>query len=298
MSDVLQLALKFRAALLRREAAAQRAMLDAYKAVWEKLAEEVAKAGGQVAAAGGEATPAQLFVERRLQKLQDQLAVAINSLAAAASRRTQSEQSAVIRLAREHAAALLARAGRGANTARGVAVTFARLPESALTHLVGVAQDGSPVDQLFARIAREMSLESKQVVKRSLVQGVALGWHPNRITAHVRRQVDDTGDNPQRDPKAVRRLNGVMRQQVLGAYREASRLSYEEHKDVLAGWRWTAARGPRTCVICWAMDGTIFPTDTPLQSHPNCRCVMVPVRHGEAARESGAEAFAGLEEGV
>jgi SPP1 gp7 family putative phage head morphogenesis protein len=46
-------------------------------------------------------------------------------------------------------------------------------------------------------------------------------------------------------------------------------------------WEWHAVLDPRTCPICWELDGRIEdkPSDFPEQPavHPNCRCVLLPV---------------------
>src|SRR5437763_2044674 len=293
MPDVRSLALRFRRALLEREARAQAAMLAAYEAAWREITAQIEQVTAQIQEAGADASPAQLFQAGRLKQLQDQLAEAISNLAEIAAKLTTNEQQTLINLAREHTAALV----KASTQASRVASNFARLPTDALIHLVSAAQDGSPVSDLFADLARQMGLASKDVIKDSLVQGVTLGWNPRRIAAHVRQQVDARGDNPQRDPAIVRRLNTSIRQQTLGAYREATRLSYERNKNLLGGWRWTAARSPQTCVICWAMDGEVFPADAPMDSHIACRCVMTPVVADAPVPESGPQAFAQLEPG-
>lgn len=282
-----ELARRFRAALLRREAAAQSAVLAAYEAVWQRLEAELLRVAAAVAEGGVSA----LFERERLRRLQDHLAEAILELAAEAALFTQIEQNAVIELATRHAPELLQAAAHGARA------TFARLPVDALKHLVGVAQDGSPVSEVFAQVGREMGLASAEPLKQALIEGVALGEHPHKMAARVRAAVDAKGDNPQRDPAVVRRLNLNYREQVLGAYREATRLNYEANARVLAGWRWLATRDPRTCVICWAMDGTVFPADAPMVKHIACRCVMAPLVNGADAGETGPEAFAKLAPG-
>src|SRR5206468_1456022 len=115
--------------------------------------------------------------------------------------------------------------------------------------------------------------------------------------AFVRRQVDAKGDNRERDPKIVRKLNSTYRQAVFTSAREANRESYKANNHIVQGWRWLATHDATTCLICWAMDGEEFDVDTPFASHLNCRCVTTPIIDGDPQRETGPEAFAKLETG-
>jgi hypothetical protein len=45
---------------------------------------------------------------------------------------------------------------------------------------------------------------------------------------------------------------------------------------VVRGWIWYSALDLRTCPGCWAKHGTFHESSETLESHPNCRCVMVP----------------------
>lgn len=51
---------------------------------------------------------------------------------------------------------------------------------------------------------------------------------------------------------------------------------------VTAQWRWNAILDPKTCPVCWALDGTeapfpaAFPQGPP-PLHPYCRCILTPV---------------------
>jgi len=291
MSDALILARQFRARLLQQDAAAQDEILRAYEKLWVRLSAEIERVAQQIAEAGN--SPSLIFEQQRLQHLQDQLALEIDRVSSFASNVTVRNQSAVIKAARLQAVELMRAAGSDA----GARVAFASLATDELTHLVGIARDGSPVADMFKQLARVMKLESSDVIKDQLLQGMALGSNPRTIARRIRQQVDDRS-NAQTDPRIARRLNMAMREQVFGAYNEATRLGYEQNAQLLEGWVWTARRSPTTCIICWALDGTIFPAGAPKISHIGCQCTMRPLLPGQSPGEAGPDAFAKLEIGV
>jgi SPP1 gp7 family putative phage head morphogenesis protein len=74
----------------------------------------------------------------------------------------------------------------------------------------------------------------------------------------------------------------IARTETLRAYREASRLTYEQNADVVQSYVWVAALSRRTCAACLALHGQEFPLAEPFGTHPNCRCTLVPRLRGEA----------------
>src|SRR5690606_16788234 len=65
------------------------------------------------------------------------------------------------------------------------------------------------------------------------------------------------------------------RTEILNANREASRFTMQQNSNVVAEWVWYASIGT-CCGACLAKHGHTFPLDQPMQSHPSCRCAMVP----------------------
>jgi SPP1 gp7 family putative phage head morphogenesis protein len=291
MSDALIMARQFRDALLLRDAAAQAEVLRAYETIWKKLAGEIERIARQIQTEGS--SPTLIFQQGRLQSLQDQLAIEIERVASVAGRITVTQQSGVVAAARTQAVSLMKAAGRDA----GARASFATLATDEVTHLVGIAQDGSPVAGLFKHLAKVLKLESGDVIKDELIKGMALGSNPRAIATAIRRSVD-AKENGAEDPRMVRRLNMAVREQVIGAYTEVTRLSYQKNARLLEGWVWTAKRSATTCIVCWAMDGEIFPASEPKASHIGCRCVMRPLLPGQSPGELGPDAFAKLETGV
>lgn len=108
-----------------------------------------------------------------------------------------------------------------------------------------------------------------------------------------------TGQNPRKIARLVRQAFGVplsraltiSRTEVLRAYRESTRRTYQANRHLIRGWRWLAAHSRRTCAMCLAMDGSIHSLEEQLVNHPNGRCAMTPVLVDEEppARETGEQ---------
>jgi SPP1 gp7 family putative phage head morphogenesis protein len=67
----------------------------------------------------------------------------------------------------------------------------------------------------------------------------------------------------------------IARTETLGAYRSAAAITYRANSDVVESWTWQAALGS-ACEICIALHGQVFPLEEEQDTHPNCRCTMIP----------------------
>ena len=62
---------------------------------------------------------------------------------------------------------------------------------------------------------------------------------------------------------------------------------FNDIRDEIGGYQWSALLDHRTCPICKSLDGTYFePGDSALAElkppiHPNCRCILVAVLREE-----------------
>jgi SPP1 gp7 family putative phage head morphogenesis protein len=144
--------------------------------------------------------------------------------------------------------------------------SFTRLNSDAVQAIVGFTTDGSPLTDLLQTLAPEAS----QGVRDALIQGVALGHSPAKIAAQSR---DALGGS-------LTRALTIARTETMRAYRDSSSQAYADNGDVLDGWTWMASLSSRTCAMCIAMHGTVHPVTEQMYSHPNCRCVMVPLVKG------------------
>ena len=76
---------------------------------------------------------------------------------------------------------------------------------------------------------------------------------------------------------SYQRMETIARTEMLRAAREANRQTSIANGDILEGWQRACAGDSRTCMVCWALHGTMHKTSDIMPSHPNCRCTMIPV---------------------
>lgn len=79
------------------------------------------------------------------------------------------------------------------------------------------------------------------------------------------------------------------------AQTDDQRYAEERHQAMLGlvaedrtQWRWKARLDAYTCLFCISRNGQVFPSGIPMDSHPNCRCVPVPV---DGRRMQSGDAF-------
>ncbi|KPL70106.1 hypothetical protein ADN00_18870 [Ornatilinea apprima] len=258
---------RFRKALLNSERAAASEMVRVYGNIWKEINTQIREIGQNYYAnqAAGIATD-QAWLQQlgRLKLLRKQVESELARFAKYAEDKVISEQEAAVKSAQEHAEKLIrARLGlplQGPAILPGeVRLVFNRLPAQSIKELIGFMQDGSPLKELFDGLPND----GGKIVEEGLIQGLALGLSPAQIAINIRKGL---GGN-------LARALTIARTEVLRSYREASRLTYKENEDVVAGWIWRSARNTRTCACCWAMDGTEHSLDERLDDHPNGRCL-------------------------
>lgn len=264
MASLFDAADQFRAELLNQERRAATELVRAYGASWVRIRQQLGELAAQITQAktrGEEISPAWLFQAERLQRLQRQVAAEFDSFARFADSVITAEQRAAVDAAQQHAEQLT-RLSMG-KPPPGVTVSFARLPAEELRDLVGFLQDGSPLRELLDEFGPAASRD----VQHALVTGLVTGLHPNQIARQIRQALGGQ----------LARALRICRTEILRSYREATRRSYAENRDLVTGWIWHSALGPRTCPSCWAMHGTIHALTERLDDHPNGRCAMVPL---------------------
>lgn len=274
---------EFKRRLLVRERAAASELVRAYALTVRRIEARLADLQRQIAVAqlAGEVIDTGWLYERnRLQNLQREIVIEISRFSQAAGLMVNNERLAAQGQARADARALLAEA-----TGALLAVNFGTLNSTAVRNAAGLATDGSSVRQLFAERGARVS----SAVSDELVSGVAEGAGA-RVIARRIRQV--TGSE-------LSRALTIARTETLRAYRESSRQTYAA-SGVVTGYRWLATKSGRTCLVCLALDGRVFPLKRPMPAHISCRCNFTPVLEGddERERETAAEWFAAQSEGA
>lgn len=167
--------------------------------------------------------------------------------------------------------------GERAITAQGIRTGFNRLPIEAVQNLVGLVGDGSP---LRALLVQSWPLSANRLTQE-LINGVALGYNP-RKTARLMAQ----GARG-----SLERMMVIARTEAMRVYRTASLESYRA-SGVVTSYVRLSARDNRVCAGCLAADSEEYDLATDFQSHPQCRCTLIPKIAGIPLRfQSGAAWF-------
>jgi SPP1 gp7 family putative phage head morphogenesis protein len=271
-----------RRALLAGEREAAARMVRAYGEAWKRIQAEleyITQRIEEALAADEEVSASWLMRQRRWQALREQVLAEVQRFAGQVEESVRAEQAEVVAAAQEHAREQAQAAAQTEAQAARITTTWNRLPVEATEDLVGFLTDGSPLRMLLDGLGEETSAG----VQRALLVGLATGQNPRNIARLVRQAFG----------VPLSRALTISRTEVLRAYRESTRRTYQQNRHIIRGWRWLAAHQPRTCPACLAMDGSIHALDERLDDHPNGRCAMTPVLVDEEppARETGAEWF-------
>ncbi len=339
MPDIFDLTDKYREQLIRREDQARRSMLRDYRGVWRGLEDKIdstlggladsegalAELGEQFRAEFADLKPGQeaeipldkigkladlLLKKDPWKKLENKIDADFETVADAAAATTGTHGNELGNTAVGHALTLVGTAllkEQERNLARG-----AEIPEEELEEMIERVKEAIArawkansltLQKSFRDKAAEVAQKARAALRREALLSLLTGARGAQILGRVKQAIEDREKNPEADPALVRALRSEYRIAVQEGYRETLRFTFSESGRV-ASWRWTSARTPETCALCWAMDGKIFPIDTPLRSHPHCRCVPVPLVENERGEteseterkggETGNAAFAGI----
>ena len=140
--------------------------------------------------------------------------------------------------------------------------TWATLPTRALESYVGTSA------QLLRKFAGESGVAAVNAVRETMLSHIAMG-RPARVTAKL-MQSRVAG-------LTLTRAMTITRTETARARRAAAIATFQQNPAV-RGWVWRAGLD-RSCPACIALHGEEFETDDFQAGHPNCRCVMVPMRH-------------------
>ena len=142
--------------------------------------------------------------------------------------------------------------------------TWATLPSRTLESFIGLSK-GSP---LLEKFASESGKDAMRAMRNTLAGHIATG-RPARVTARL-MQSRVAG-------LTLTRAMTITRTEAARARRAAALATFQRNPAV-RGWVWRAELD-KSCPACIALHGTEHPTDEMQAGHPNCRCVMVPMRH-------------------
>ena len=245
------------------EAGASAEMVSAYAPVWRDLQRDIIRL--VTISQTQNLTPYQTLRLARYKTLERKLLSNVSKFAESARGQITRAQLAAVGLAQTSARATAGVAlpqGIDFTVLSGIGIDWVEIPEDALVNFIGIAGDGQPVGNLLATLGPEMATS----VKAEVASGLALGKSPRTVANTLRK----TAGMP------LSKALLISRTETNRAYREASRLQYAQNSDIIKGYRRLATKSNKTCVACIALDGTLYETQEPLDSHPNCRCAIVP----------------------
>jgi len=151
----------------------------------------------------------------------------------------------------------------------------------AIRGLIGRAFEGKSLQTVFKRMTKPVADRARV----ELIEGFALG---ESNAAIAKRISDATG-------MARYRAMTISRTEQNEAYRAASR-EFMQEADIQQ-YVWMSVLDPRTCLTCWSLHGRKFKSSKKVFSHPNCKCVMLPLVKNQPDIITGAEHFGRLEIG-
>jgi len=142
---------------------------------------------------------------------------------------------------------------------------FDILPVDALKAMIGLAGDGTPLDQYLRRIYGDAT----DGMMQALIDGIARGLNPVEVARMMR---DGFG-------VGMSHALNTARTESLRAYRAASLEQYRS-SGVVMGWKRLAAHDQRTCAGCLFTEGEFYASEEDFQEHNQGRCTAVPVVKG------------------
>lgn len=141
---------------------------------------------------------------------------------------------------------------------------WSKLPSRPLRALAAATMHpDSPVRRLLSTIPGNAGA----IAERHLFSGLATGRGPREVARNIARDVEGA---------TIARSLTIARTETLRAQRTSTRMGLQENRDALEGWVWQTAEDATTCPECLSMQGTLHSVDEDMDTHPNCRCTMVP----------------------
>lgn len=139
--------------------------------------------------------------------------------------------------------------------------SFNRLPVQPFETMFGTTTRG-PLANLLGTFGTEIEVGLRQ----QLLEGIALGLNPREVARNMVRELGLSKD----------RADNITRTEMIRAHRESSRETYRQNRHVVKSYVRSSALDDRTCVLCWALHGQVYSLDETFESHPRCRCALIP----------------------
>lgn len=254
---------RHRQRVIAREEQTFRELLQAYALIERELREslrELERKINDAQAAGEVISPSWYQQGDRLKDLIDQVKSQIERFGGTAANITAREQRAAVTLAADAARATVQVI---APNSFPIGTSFNPL---VVEDAVGMMGDGSPILEYYSQ---NLAPKVAEAIRVEVIKAAATGTDFRTLA----RRLLQTGQITKH------RALTVARTEVGRVRRETTRRIYQDTPGVV-GWEWVASKSPRTCVVCLAMDGKIFPLEEAFPQHINCRCTMIAVIDG------------------
>lgn len=261
----------------RRDLIARNLLLAAYRRQsisvleeWRRLQEKVATAPRvPIVTGAGTVTsgipPSWIFQQDRYQSLQAEVRGLVYGMGAELGDVTLAGQTAAWETGVAEA--------RAAGTALGEISprSWAGVPQKSFAAFTGGAE-GGPLAALLSSFTTREGANARAYARDVIGAGILQGLAARDVARRLESGLQDL---------TFGRAYRIARTETLRAYREGARASYRANPHIVQSWAWRAAventdRPP--CAACFARHGQLFPIDAPMETHPNCRCRMVPRR--------------------
>jgi len=265
-ADMVGLARSFRAALLRQERAQQAEMVRQWLGVEERLMDQIMVLVYQLQSEDSPKSLHQIVMLERYQRLLAQVQAELGKYSQAVIAQVQGERDEWARRGFENGQMMV----RRSLEASAMGVGLDQLPVEAVTNFTAWSGEGTALGQLLqGAFLPEGIPRGWAALQRTLVQGLALGWHPEKTAREMARALAG----------GLQRALVVARTEQIRAYRSASLQAYQE-SGVVIGHKRLTAHDSRVCAACLADEGHVYGLDEMMWSHPQCRCTSVPVLRG------------------
>lgn len=146
--------------------------------------------------------------------------------------------------------------------------TFSSVPQGQVARLLAGPLGGALFQSAFADLGSRLLLRVRSILTAGLTRGQSVPV--------LSRLVQSAMGNARWEAERIVRSEFV---RVAG---EAALIQFQQNAALLSGVQWVATLDQRTCLQCGALDGRVWANirqaRVPVTStHPNCRCVLVPV---------------------
>ena len=230
----------------------------AYHQTWRKIRRAIEELNREYERLGGDVSQVWFYQSRRYRELEALIAEELGKLGSRATRITTGAIDKSVDDGLHYSAELVALQAGDLGK-----VGYAYLDRDAVLAMLGYSRPGAPLEALM----RSISEEGAKSALDTLVQGLLLGYNPVKVAPTLRDTLGTT----------LTRAMTIARTESIRALREAQMESYRANPNIVREWQWQASMDKSTCLVCMAMHGKRFPISESMSSHPNCRCVSVPV---------------------